>query len=485
MLKQGRIPTACALIVFAVLLAVRVAGIVTRTQLHSDETFSVMLAQRNPAYYTPLPDSTVLTGAEIKAMLVEDNTLASDLTGLYHVNHDDPHASLYYMALRVALSGLGTFDAGEVALRGGLLNLLFFAVALFALWRTGRIVFGDLRDGWLVTLAVLATAFGTKAAVENTLFVREYQMAGMFICLTVWASAAICRDVSQRSPVPPLTWTAYTLAVAGAASTGYLNAFFVGLLTIPMLWLALARKNGRAAITAVLAPLAAVAVAFAAYRGYFNFLLHSTVHTARAFEGFVNVPATVFVNALFYHGIMLPGLILLGGMLLVALCGRDRRQMVRTCRQWWIPLCAIAAMVLVEYASLLRQERYIFPFIASAALLVGIILSGIDNRLRNAAAAVFGLYMLAMCPFTMPQMDYKWDAMRDSLKSGAVLYRLNPNELPQIAPALNDTVRYRLISVSEDLEPTEPLPVVSRIKPPLDTIATEKSLTGPLKLYHR
>ena len=132
-----------------------------------------------------------------------------------------------------------------------------------------------------------------------------------------------------------------------------------------------------------------------------------------------------------------------------------------------------------------RQERYIFPFIASAALLVGIILSGIDNRLRNAAAAVFGLYMLAMCPFTMPQMDYKWDAMRDSLKSGAVLYRLNPNELPQIAPALNDTVRYRLISASEDLAPTEPLPVVSRIKPPLDTIATEKSLTGPLKLYRR
>ena len=68
-------------------------------------------------------------------------------------------------------------------------------------------------------------------------------------------------------------------------------------------------------------------------------------------------------------------------------------------------------MVLVEYASLLRQERYIFPFIASAALLVGIILSGIDNRLRNAAAAVFGLYMLAMSPFTMPQMDYGWDAM--------------------------------------------------------------------------
>ena len=49
MFKQGRIPTACTLIVFAVLLAVRVAGIVTRTQLHPDETFSVMLAQANQA----------------------------------------------------------------------------------------------------------------------------------------------------------------------------------------------------------------------------------------------------------------------------------------------------------------------------------------------------------------------------------------------------------------------------------------------------
>ena len=182
MLKSGRIPLAATLIVFAVLLAVRVAGIATRAQLHSDETFSVMLAQRNPAYYTPLPDSTVLTGAEIKAMLVNDEPLTTDLSGLYHVNHDDPHASLYYMALRVALSGLDSFDAGEVALRGGLLNLLFFAMAFLAILRTGRILFGDLKNGWLVTMAVLALAFGSKASVENTLFVREYQMAEMFIC---------------------------------------------------------------------------------------------------------------------------------------------------------------------------------------------------------------------------------------------------------------------------------------------------------------
>lgn len=485
MLKSGRIPLAATLIVFAVLLAVRVAGIATRAQLHSDETFSVMLAQRNPAYYTPLPDSTVLTGAEIKATLANDNPLTTDLAGLYHVNHDDPHASLYYMALRVALSGLDTFDAGEIALRGGLLNLIFFAIAFFALLRTGHFIFGDLKNGWLVTLAVLALAFGSRASVENTLFVREYQMAEMFICLTVWASAAICRNIVNRCAVTPQTWTAYTLAIAGAASTGYLNAFFVVLLSVPMLWLAIARKNGRAAVAVVLAPLAAVAVAFAAYNGYFNFLLHSNVHTGRAFGSFASIPKIVFINTLYRDVLTLPGAILLGGMLLIALMSRERACMVRTCRQWWFPLCAIAAMVLVEYASLLREERYIFPYISSAALLAGVIISGIDDRLRNVSAVIFGLYMLTMCHFTSPKMNYGWDNMHTRLKDGAVLYRLNPNELPQIAPVLNDTVRYRFITDSVRLSTSGKQPVVSRVKPPLDTIADKANLTGPLKIYLR
>ena len=485
MLKSGRIPLAATLIVFAVLLAVRVAGIATRAQLHSDETFSVMLAQRNPAYYTPLPDSTVLTGAEIKAMLVNDEPLTTDLSGLYHVNHDDPHASLYYMALRVALSGLDSFDAGEVALRGGLLNLLFFAMAFLAILRTGRILFGDLKNGWLVTMAVLALAFGSKASVENTLFVREYQMAEMFICLTVWASAVICRDIVQRRAVTALTWTAYTLTVAGAASTGYLNAFFVAMLSIPMLWLAIARKNGRAAVAVVLAPLAAVAVAFAAYQGYFNFLLHSNVHTNRAFESFSGIPEIIFVNTLYRDVLTLPGAILLGAMLLIALMSRERVRMVQTCRQWWIPLCAIVAMVLVEYASLLREERYIFPYLSSAALLAGVIISGIDDRLRNASAIVLGLYMLAMCPFTSPKKIYGWDYVRCQLKEGAVLYHLNPNELPQIAPVLNDTARYRLATDSAGLAASGDLPVVSRVKPPLGSIAKKQRLTGPLDIYSK
>ncbi|MGM9853715.1 MAG: hypothetical protein ACI30N_07095 [Muribaculaceae bacterium] len=473
------------LIIFAVLLAVRINGIATRSQLHPDEIFSVMLAQRNPAYYTPLPDSAALTGAEIKTMLVNNNPLGTDLNGLYHVNHDDPHASLYYMALRVALSGLDSFDAGEVALRGGLLNLLFFAVAFFALWRTGRILFGDLKSGSLVTLAVMALAFGSKASVENTLFVREYQMAEMFICLTGWASAVICRNIGQRRAVTAPTWTAYTLAVAGAASTGYLNAFFVALLSVPMLWLAIAHKNGRAAVAVVLAPLMAVAVAFAAYQGYFNFLLHSNVHTGRAFEDFSNVPDIVFVKALYRDVLTLPGAILLGAMFLLALIGRERAEMIKGNRQWWIPLCAIAAMVLVEYASVLREERYIFPYLSSAALLAGVIISGIDIRLRNACAVVLGLYMLVMCPFNAPEMRYGWGYIRNELKDGAILYRLNPNELPQIAPVLNDTVSYRLTADTGRFAASDTLPVVSHVKPPLDTIAKKQHLTGPMYIYRR
>lgn len=460
---------------------VRVVAMTTRTQLHADETFSVMLSQCNPAYYTPLPDSTELTGAQIKGMLVVNHPLSADLNTLYHNNGDSPHASLYYMALRVALSGLTHFDATDIALRGGLLNLLFFVIAFVALWQTGRIVFCGLRGSKLVTTAVLATAFGTNAAIECSLLVREYQMAEMFICLTVWASATICYSINRHRSVSARTWAAYTFAIAGTASTGYLNAFFVALLSVPMVCMAIAHKNTRAAIAVVVAPLAAVAIAYVAYLGYFNFILYPSVHTNRAFEGFATVPTVIFAETLFTNGLMLPGLILTAALLLLALLSRERATMVQTGRQWWIPLCAIAAMVLVEYTSLLREARYIFPLLAPASLLIGLFISGIDQQLCKVAAVTTALYMTAMCPFSTPKMDFGWTAMHDKLKGGAVLYRLNSNELPQIAPALNDTVSYRLISSPELLSPTEPLPVISRIKPPLKDIASSNKITGPLK----
>lgn len=485
-------PYIAVALIFVVLLCVRVFAMTSRHELHSDETFSVMLAQCNPAYFTPLPTDTTLTGAQIKQMLVADHSFGEDIAKLYVNNADIPHASLYYMALRVALTGFDSFDPADVALRGGILNLLFFAIAFYALWRTCRLLFGRLDNGAFATAAVLVVAFANGMSVNNTLLVREYQMAEMFICLSVWASAAICSRILNGSALNIKLWTAYSLAIAGAISTGYLNSIFIALLSLSLFVVSLLCHRRDALWGIFGAPLAAILLAWLLYVGYFNFILYPTVHTNRAFSGFGGILSLVFVNALTAHGLTLFGLFFLGGILILALLSPSRREMVAAQHQWWLPIIAITTMIVVEYASLLHAERYIYPFVSTAGLLPGIILCGL-NPARRAEGSVFvAVYMLFICITTPHVPAYGWANMSKELSRGAVLYRLNANELPQIAPTLNDTAHYHLITDAKTLsrlypptakDTTARLPLVSRVTPPIPITAQTPRLTGPLKKF--
>ena len=169
------------LALFAILLVVRVIGVCSRREPHADEIFSVMLAQCNHSYVNPLPKDTVLTGEQLKQFLNCDHTLGEDISSLYVNNMDVPHASLYYMALRVALVGASAFDVADVGLRGGLLNIFFFVVAFYAIWRLCLLLFGRFRYGFLISLAVLTAAFAPPVSILNTLLVRAHQMEEMFL----------------------------------------------------------------------------------------------------------------------------------------------------------------------------------------------------------------------------------------------------------------------------------------------------------------
>ena len=123
---------AILLFIFAACFFVRLNCIVHKTELHSDEVFSMMLSTCNPYYNHALPDGDY-SGEELKRLAVlsgEDGLrgAVADIAQLWRNNGDAPHASLYYMVLRMALIGYDSFDVHEYAMRGGILNLLFFTL---------------------------------------------------------------------------------------------------------------------------------------------------------------------------------------------------------------------------------------------------------------------------------------------------------------------------------------------------------------------
>ncbi len=493
------------IIILVALIVVRYVNINSRSQLHSDEIFSVMLARHNMAYVTPLPADTVLTGEQIKHNLLTDNSLGEDIAGLYTNNLDAPHASLYYMTLRVALIGQDGFDAADVAYRGGVLNILFFIVSFIAVWRLSRRLFVGKYADYIIA-AVLCVAFGNAMAIQNTLLVREYQMAEMFICLFTYASVIITSNISEHIKTGWKTWLCLSLTIAGCISTGYLNSVYVAFVLLCMSLLAIGKKQPRAILCFLGAGVAAVAVSFLIYNGYFNFLTHSTIHTERAFASSKGVMALVFKRALIRNGLSLIGIIVLAGVFALALCGKDRNKIFTTRVMWWLPVAAMATMCLIEYASVLKALRYVYPFVPVAALTVGIGINALKPRYGQIVAIFFAVYMLMRSFFIPVVPDYGWTQRAPYLSRGAVMYALNPNELPQVAPMLNDTAHYYFASTPAALAShykpivindtttrqyatkiagdyaANDIPIVSRVRPQGVNAPVGLVLTGPLKL---
>lgn len=460
------------------LVGIRLAAIYGRTQLHSDEVFSVMLARHNQAYVQALPEGTY-SGAQLKEVLTREHSLGEDIASLHSNNYDIPHASMYYMALRIALEPLADgWDAQAVARAGGWLNIVFMVVAFWAMWRIGTIAFG--RERWWLTLAIITAAMATRTAVFDTMFIREYQMAQMWLTLLALCAVKICIRL-KSNPVGFKLYAALAVTVCGALSTGYLNAIYVGLVGLGLMVAAARRRRyadvGRLALSAV----AAVALCLIIYTGYFNFLLHQTVHTRGGFSdggaAIQRVAGWLGSDTLTWTGTAACAVIF--GLLV----WKKRLGQLRAYASVvWLAVGALVAIFLTDYASVLHQARYTFPLLPLAMLLPGALIAALDDGTSRSAATVWATYYIALALLWPVRTNYGWQQMAPLVENGAVFYRLNPNELPQAIPVLRDDAAYIVTAKADTVRAHADLPIVTRLAPPVP-IKSLRAFTGPLKLY--
>lgn len=447
----------------AFILLVRAVDICERHELHPDEVYSVLLAECNPAYTRPVPDGTY-TGAELQAGLVSDHTLSQDLKQLYLNNADTPHASLYYMLLRLCLCGLTEWDAGRVALIGGLLNLALLACCYLLLWRiAGRVC---CHNPWLCA-GTAAMAFLSPGAGECVTLVREYQLAMLGI---IWYTVAVlqlhdrirgkCRDGRMR------TSANVALSCALCLSSGYLNALYV--VGLPLMLVLLTLRNGgtrtAARFTLAIAGLAAAGLAVAAclYRGYFFFLTHQTVHTARAFNDFAGSLHASLWRDTVLEGLTLPALLCLGAVAVLTVAVTTIKPLRTRPAGLWTEvgtrrpadislqaaacvLAALAAIVLVQYASLLRQSRYSYPFLPLLCLTLPLATMRLKESWSQALALLMAAYLCIAAVWQAPCRNFGWERQRHIMRNGALLYNLNANEQVLLYPILNTNATYTIM----------------------------------------
>ena len=264
-------------LVFLLALGVRLYWVSQKTGFHGDELTSLSIVWDGVDGQGNLMHDAhrVYTSDELRHFFTDEtggwNGLKQDLNALWHDNQDVPHASLYYMLLRCALTAVTQPSPEAVIWWGCALNLLFFTVSFFTAARLLCERSG--RRMWPVF--ALALAYLNSIAVSNALFLREYALAEMAVVVLAYCVLHLYDRIGDGRPLfRPLTLLGTVGAVALALSSGYVNTLLVALWAV---WLTVrAYRCDRlrtAAVSLCTVGVLSVAACWAAYQGFFNYVL--------------------------------------------------------------------------------------------------------------------------------------------------------------------------------------------------------------------
>ena len=433
-------------ILFAVLFFVRANNINIKNQLHSDEVFSLMLSTCNGYYHEPIPDGTY-TGEELKRMITVDDEggvkgAFSDIARLWKNNGDAPHASLYYMVLRMALIGFDEFGVHEFAWRGGGLNLLFFVLSFFLMYKLLRRLFGG---NTLLVLAGLAMAFGNWMSIRNTLLIREYQMAETGIILLTLIGVSFVQSVRAGKTVDHRKLcVSLSLAIAYVISLGYFNAIYVLFFGCGVMAACHKYKRNDYIWMLLLSGAAAIIVALILYPGFFNFLFHDSVHKERAFSSVNNMFKYIFLRDITFQFFTVYGAFIFVFVLLIVLFSKNRKMLFKSDCFHWVPVITVVCMMVIQYASVLKMARYYYALIPMLSLAVPQVIALVPKSWKGYFELLVTLYFPIICLMFPVRENYGWASLKGSLRQQSIVYRLNPNEVVQLVPCMDDTVSYEI-----------------------------------------
>ena len=252
--------------------------------MYGDEPTSVCIAYDQPGWGgNTYPSHTVFTGKELRELAYLDDRgglkgLFHDLAALHRDNRDPSHASLYYMTLRLALTGTDAPAMDSLILRSCTLNLLFFSLSFFALYFLLNALFPTHK---ILVAFCLLLAYLNPISISNTLLAREYQLSEcLFTLWGVWCWKVFHR-IERSAPAWSFgTFCNGTVLSAALLSCGYFNALFIGLTGLCLLYCSIRHSHTCKDLLFYAALcIGSLMLCICLYQGFFNFL-----HDARTME---------------------------------------------------------------------------------------------------------------------------------------------------------------------------------------------------------
>lgn len=454
------------ILVFLLAVTLRFYWMSQKEMPYGDELTSVCLAYNHPGWGAYTYDTAVTyQGDSLRNSFFSDQATGwtgvwEDLRTLHTDNRDLSHASLYYMALRVALWGSHTLQ--DVLWQGFALNLLFFALSF---WLLALLLIRLFPGRYLWVSAILACVFWNPATVANTLLLREYQLAETcFVAWTCFTALLFRRLQGGTSLVRPSLMLSGALLAAAVCSTGYFNALYpvLTLLCIVLYaWRVHAFRNWPFFVgIALLCPL----FCYLAYQGFFNFLTDvRTVEVAGKMQGegfFRNLYDTLFACAYILTLRGFTPVWIAGGLAacLYLLFRKRPLQVGISLPRLYVALwgSAVLWILAILYLATWKFTRYISP--ALPVFLAGVfslLLSYCRRVGRRYTVFLFAAFLIyAFWDYPMEYLERRNSRFWPEQTSCVYLYAPDAeagNSLNLLVPYLGDRQQCRLFTTPEQL----------------------------------
>jgi len=462
-------------LVFTFALGVRTCYIFQKQGMHGDETLSLIISSYNTYSWTSNYDEDkIYTGKELKEItFFESGSIIKalkDVIKLRKDNRDPPHTNLYYSFLRLWFAGQQTGDVHRIIVQGCLLNLLFFSLSFFFMYKLLKLLF---QDKWLILLS-LAVAFWGVGSISNTIFIRPYQLQETLFILFVYLFVFLWQKIETKKPID--SWQnllLIALIVSFVLLSGYFSIFFIIPFGIFLLY-KLYKENQIKSIYFIISSfVSAIVLTFAVFPDYYKGFI-----TYRGTEALSKVTEkNLFDNVLFsleklveilHENLFYTSVLILLCFALCYLLWAKRQRLCLIFKN----LKNIQPLPIILFVSLMWMSviivapfkllRYIVPAIPLLSLFIPYIISKINNSKIYILSLLFCIGIYGVIALNKERIDFLYLGAYNEMKFNqkpeipVIIYNHNYGEggfwkNASILPFVADNQKYEFPHSDESL----------------------------------
>ncbi len=370
---ESRTVAIAACIIFTIIAGIHIYWSTQKVNYHQDECYGIGLANISEHNFwtgKKFPNYTPFSGEQIKTDVFFDDAslkdVVHDVAKLWFYNNDTAYTSLYLMLFRLSFIGTKTYNFSEVCFHGIALNFICLCFAIYFLLRILCLL--NVKDKYKPF--ILFIAFTTRAAVMNTIYIREYAFQQAVLLLFTFIFLFYYKAASKNEKAfTKSNFIKTTLLLGIVLSTSYFTLFYITFFGLFLLGFLIYKKRSEHCIFLISSILISMLVAKMLYLNWGSTLLSGRGAEALHGEGNGNFLSNLayfdqFTGSYYMTSPFLYVLAIVSVCGLVFLIKKGKKENFA----FTVAFIAMAWAFFVTYITPSKGPSYILPCFASFSL---------------------------------------------------------------------------------------------------------------------